>query len=254
MRFKVILFVLVLSLSSLGELAAQGTVNFSNIGVGAGGIDGPGGTIQRGDGFSAQLVLSNGMRIGNPTDFLCCGFFSGGIRIFPGIPPGEEVEVFIVIERNGKTHGRSPNFSITLGGAERPPLPPPILIGLTRFNVFSGPLLVGISKEYYYNPFIGCMEKHSTGDLLTHDEFCEPFEVESPSSLKIDFSLQLDGGLKLTWLAGSELSLVASSSLSGDKPVSVSGVSYSDGYHSVRIEPTAPKMFYWLAGESVADE
>jgi hypothetical protein len=266
-RIAATLLLVVLGFGYCSKAKAQGTVNFTNLG---GGANAPvftnDGLLDQEGGFSAHLVLSNGIDIGQPTGFLFSGIFAGGIRVVPGIPPGERVDFFIAVEHFGKYHGQSRDFSLVLGGGETPHLPPPTLTGMGSFSASSEPYLTGISDEYFFNPSIGCMWRSPSGDLLTlyllpgletddEDgyEFCESFERVSPS-LKIDYSLQIDGSLELTWPAGSVLKLFASSLLSGENSVLVTGASYSNGNHSVAISPSAPKMFYWLAEKTETEE
>jgi hypothetical protein len=266
-RITAILLIAMLEFGNPEKAEAQGTVNFTNLGGGANApIQGMGG-LREGDEFSAQLVLSNGIGIGKPAGFLFSGIFAGGIRVVPGIPPGERVDFFVEVDHLGRVHGRSRNFSLVLGGGGTPPLPPPTLTSLDSFHLLDEPLLKGISDEYYFDPFIGCIWISPIGAHIltlylipgfdTDDEdgyeFCEAYERVSPT-LKIDYSLQIDGSLELTWPAGSVMKLFASSSLSGENSVLVTGASYSNGQHFVAISPSAPKMFYWLAGQTNADE
>jgi hypothetical protein len=171
----------VVCLGFFDKAQAQGTVHFTNLGPDGGliaAINAPGGnSFKAGDGFSAQLFLSNGPPIGEPTGFSCCSIFDGGIRVFPSIPPGDEVEIYVGIEREGRISGRSDSFSIVLGGDETDS-PAPRLTGLKGFDAFSKSLVSEITDS---------LPEEETEELVEH--YLGPADI---SVTKEQFGIQGD--------------------------------------------------------------
>lgn len=124
--------------------AAQGTVNFANVGGGVNApVTGPGGPLAA--GFTAQLFAGPSAdslaAVGAPANFLANGLFSGGVRTIDSVAPGGTAFIRVdVTNGDGSLTGSSNVFSVTTGGAGTPPGPPASLQGLTAFSV-GGPAI-----------------------------------------------------------------------------------------------------------------
>ena len=118
--------------------AAQGTVNFANVGGGVNApVSGPDGLL--GAGFTAQLQLEDGTAVGAPANFLANGLFSGGARTIDGAAGGASATLQVFASNaDGSLSGTSAPFTVTLGGGGTPPAPPSALSGLSSFSVSGG--------------------------------------------------------------------------------------------------------------------
>ena len=265
---------LVSILGFCGIIDAQGTLNFSNIG---GGVDSPvsyNGKLL-GAGWSIELILllpeeppeeplppppsdsyvfpefREGFRIAGPAHFLVSGYFIGGVVKIPGIPPGEEVDLVVVVSRNFNQNGFSlyegqgisAPFPVVLGGLGEPPSLPTSLSELLPFDA-------GYTW-FYGGGFRSCdgPDGALSNEAISHCDGVIAGWVDWDEKVipELNFDVGMGGVLRLSWLAGSSMRLFGSDSLSRSNGEIVTDVVYEEGYQILTIAPNEPKKFFWLA-------
>lgn len=122
---------------------AQGTLDFNNIPSRAQ-VSGPDGVL--GEGFTAQLQLTDGTNVGAPVNFIAnpttgaaTGLFNGGSRTIENVagPGPVNLQVFVT-NADGSLFGTSAPFSQPLGGHGDPPATPGAL-AMQSFTVVPEP-------------------------------------------------------------------------------------------------------------------
>lgn len=207
-----------LSLVSL-TMQGQGTVNFSNVGVDApftsnGDAEAAFNGELLGNGYFAELQLADGTAIGERTEFLTRGLFSGGARVVPQRQGGSTVQIKIAVQNAAGDDLLISNiFEVRLGQAGVPPTPPTKLFGLTAWNI---------------------PRSTSTSSL------------SSVSIIK--FQRTEDGRLRITWPKGTTL-LGAATVRDFSTTVPIVPMATVDGLNLVVVSPLKSQQFFWVKEE-----
>ena len=192
-----------------GGALAQGTVAFANAGHGMISPLVNDDEALFGSGWYVQLQFANGTNIGEPAPIIGNGLFSDGVRVVPGVPGGQTVDLqLFVYNPSSGSSGVYSEFSMTLGGAGDPPGPPSALAGL---NCWPCPRPAGWLSA-----------PSSAPRVIAFQVFPEYIELQWPS----------------------EYSLFASNRL-GESGMTLPGT-VDGSFRTLRQPTSGPQMFFWL--------
>ena len=186
---KKLLFALLCAAS--WNVAAQGTVDFNNLGERIG-ISGPPpcfDTEWLGSDFTAQLQLVDGTPVGEPVKFRDhpvtgegTGIFIGGVRVIEGVPGPGPVDLMVFItNEDGSLYGTKNAYNQPLGGHGTPPIHPPAL----QLTTFSS--LPDVLPNFVWGLQILPEEDETTPEthqLVWRAHHCLRYEVEISSDLQ----------------------------------------------------------------------